>query len=255
MSESSDPLSAIQKILDSELVKNLFGPATKHVGEGLGIVADLTGFYMTQNLARIFTKWARHREARLDAEEFQRVMPLLPNASMASEDELQEKWATLMESAVTNSDFLRSFGQTLSQLSVEEARFLDTLWEIVMAPRDFLSIRHPGRSPISHSNMVRNFDPTINSGVNRAEFEVFNHRMTMEQKENYRRYEHAELVIDDLVRLGLLSAEPVLHPNRFERSGVTPVPQYSFSEYGVSFMQAVTRIKKETEPPKTANAT
>ena len=250
MRESSDPLSTIEKITNSEIVKNLFGPATKQLGEGLGTIADMARFYMTQNLSRVCTKWSRYRQTMLNPEQFQRVMPLLPNASMANEDELQEKWAALMESAVTDSHFLPSFGQTLSQLTAEEVRFLDRLWEIVTAPTDLVSIHGPERSPISHNSLISNFDPTINSGVNRAEFEVFKKRMTQEQKENYRRYEHAELVIDDLVRLGLLSAEPVVHPNRFKRSAGTVLPKYSLSEYGVAFMQAVTR----TNEGKTAKA-
>lgn len=76
----------------------------------------------------------------IDAADFECVMPLLPAASMQSAGELQDLRAALFESAATaDVDYLPSFGQTLSQLTAEEAKFLDRLWKFVTQPRPDLS--------------------------------------------------------------------------------------------------------------------
>jgi hypothetical protein len=172
MGDPNNQLSDAMKILDSEPVKNLLSPVTKEVGEFLGQIANLARFYATENLEAIFTKWARGRRngRTIDAEAFKRVMPLLPLAAMVSGDELQEKWAVLMESAATEDNCLPSFGQTLSQLTAEEVRYLDRLWKIVLQPTDYVSIHRFGREPLSYSSLVQTFDPDINA-VNPAEFQ------------------------------------------------------------------------------------
>src|SRR5216683_6829015 len=122
MGDPNNPLSDAIKILVSEPANNLLSPVTKEVGELLGTIANLAGFYMTGNLESIFTKWAKFRRGgrKLDAEEFKKVMPLLQLASMVSDDELQGNWAALMENTAVQGGCLPSFGQTLSQLTAEE---------------------------------------------------------------------------------------------------------------------------------------
>jgi hypothetical protein len=74
--------------------------------------------------------------------------------------------------------------------------------------------------------------------------EVFKDRMPLAQKVNYERLGHAELVIHDLERLGILTHEPVVER---PRSRPTLSAEYFLTEYGVSFVRAVT-IKAETAP-------
>ena len=255
MSDPSDPLSNALKVLECEPVKILVSPPAKEIGELLGTVANLARFYVTQNLEKVFKQWADFRHARpLLENEFKKVMPLLPQASMVSDEELQRRWAALMEYAATDEAYLPSFGQTLAQLSSEEVRYLDRLWKHVSERTDDfldLSMMEPLRQPLSYETLVSTFDPTINSGVNAAEMKIFRDKLTDAQKDNYERLRRAALVIDDLIRIGLVVEEQMAEPERFmPRFGDTKIPfersqtilrsQYSISHYGVSFMRAVT---------------
>jgi hypothetical protein len=255
MGDANDPLSDVAKILDSEPVKNLFSPVTREVGEFLGTIAGLGRFYATRNLEKIFKEWAQSRrgERVLTSEEFEKILPLLPTASMVGDPELQKKWAVLMENTATQEGSLPSFGQTLSQLTAEEARYLDDLWNLVSRATDVVSLWKPGMSPLSYGTMVNAFDPTINTGINTTEVQVL--QFTDEQKANYQRLNRAQLVIDDLVRLGIIIVEQIVEPDNymlvggrkfpFERSRTVLKAQYSFGQYGASFMKAVTPKQSE----------
>ena len=131
-------------------------------------------------------------------------MPLPPIASMVGEDELQERWAVLMESIVTGNSCLPSFGQTLSQLTTEEVQYLDRLWKIVSKPTHYVSAYRFGREPMEYYTLLKVFDPDVNPGVNSAERKIFSDLFSDEQKANYERLGHAGLVIEDLIRLGII---------------------------------------------------
>jgi len=242
MADPNDPLSCAKEILESEPVTNLLSPVTKEIGEFFGDMANMARFYITTNLERIFKSWAEYRHGRtIDAEAFKRVMPLLPLASMVSEDELQKRWAALMENAVTGDNFLPSFGQTLSQLTAEEVRYLDRLWKVILNPiDDHLPLHRFGRDPLSWSKLVQVFDSDIDTGVSPVERNILGGQFTDEQKANYERLGHVMLVIEDLVRLGIIDKDLVVEDARLKPGQTKTHPVYSFSEYGVSFMQAVT---------------
>ena len=119
---------SVLNVLDAEPIKNLFSPITKEIGESLGDLGGIVRFYSHRNLEAIFTKWAESRRTPIASKDFERVMQLLPLAASVTDEELQSRWATLLESAVvTKKGFLPSFGRTLSELTPEEARFLDRL--------------------------------------------------------------------------------------------------------------------------------
>ena len=229
MGTPNDPLlETVGKILDSEPGKNLLSPATKELGELFGTFANLARFYVTDNLESVFTKWAKFRNGRIiDAETVKKVMPLLPLASMVSEDELQERWAALMESTATKQGCLPSFGQTLSQVSVEEVQYLDRLWKITQSP---------GRAKFGHMQLLHAF-PGIEAG-------------TFYGGGQDDQLDRAKLAVDDLLRLGILDKIEIAEPGRYAEFGGVRVPiehtgtklrsEYSFSPYGTSFMQAVT---------------
>ena len=209
-------LVAIVKALNSELVKNLLGPITKELGLGLGDLGSVVRFYWQRNLLRVFEKWAEAESGRtIGVKDFEKITPLLLLAATASDDELQTRWAALLESAVTDTEgFLPSFGRTLSELTAEEAQYLDRLWKIASQPPQYLSEHRPGREPLSYITLVNTFDPGINTGINAAEMEAFSSKMHFDQIANYERLGHAELVIQDLERLGILTHEPVAEPDR-----------------------------------------
>jgi hypothetical protein len=247
MGDANNALSDAVKVLECEPVKNLVSPSTKEIGEFLGTVANLARFYATDNLERIFKKWATYRNGSvLGAEEFKKVMPLLPLASMVSEDELQEKWAVLMENAATDSRCLPSFGPTLSQLTPDEVRYLDRLWK--MAATMNLTYKRPW----AYFELINVFDPGINRWISPTEYRVFSDRLTDAEKANYKRLEQARLVVQDLIRLSIIGEREIAEPAGYldyegmkvpyERSSEQKIRhEYSFSKYGESFMRAVTR--------------
>lgn len=51
----------IGKLLNTELAKGLLSPASHEIGGHLGDIANMTRFYATRNLEKIFTTWARSR--------------------------------------------------------------------------------------------------------------------------------------------------------------------------------------------------
>jgi len=249
------PSDAMLKVLDSEPVRNLLAPITRELGLAFGDLGSIVRFYSHRNLLRIFEKWAKSESGRtIGAKDFEKITPLLLLAATVSDDELQTRWAALLESAVADTEgFLPSFGRTLSELTAEEARYLDRLWNLVSAPTDYLSEHRPGREPLSYVALARIFDPEINPGLNAIEEKVFRDQMTDEQRLKCERFVQAELVIQDLERLGILTHAPVAEPDRFLQLGNRKIPaqrsqttlrwEYSFTQYGVSFVRAVTSTK------------
>jgi len=254
MGNPNNPLSEAARILETEQARNLLSPLTRELGDLLGTVANLARFYATDNLVKIFGKWARSTGRTLGKHDFRKVMPLLPSASMVSDDELQDRWAALMESTATNDGCLPSFGQTLAQIDSEEARYLDRLWRIVTAPTDRLSVNEP----LSYHELVRVFDPHVKTGVNPAEWKLFKERFTEDQKANYARFARAKLVIEDLIRLGIIhedrrtEAPDYLYPQEEDkiRLELRVTSRYSISQYGVSFLRAVT-VSCDANTPNT----
>lgn len=127
----SDAVSeTASKVLESTIAINLLNPVAVEVGQFLGDLGSLIRFCATDNLARIFTKWAATRKGQppLRPEQFKRVMPLLQLAAMQSDDELQKRWAALLNSVSLSLGTFPSFGNILAQLTPDEAQFLDALW-------------------------------------------------------------------------------------------------------------------------------
>jgi hypothetical protein len=256
--DPQDLLSDAAAKIVAEPVSKALSPAATEVGALLGEVANMCRFYATRNLEKICTKWAesRHGKRPLNAEEFQKVMPLFPAASMVGEDELQAKWARLMESATSDDGHSPAYGQTLSQLSVEDVRFLDRLWSIALTPSRVVETYVPRERPFSFNELVGAIDPGINPGVNDAEFQIYGNRWTEEQIVNYKKLRHARLIIDNVIRVGILrqkqeieESERVIGLNemnvrrrqvRIKGADIKVYVKYSFSSYGVSFMDAVT---------------
>jgi Abortive infection alpha len=249
----------VEKALDSELVRNLLGPLTQNMGLILGQVSDIARFYTEQNLLSIFTKWAAQRKGEpLKSEGFRRVLPLLRDAAMQSDDELQERWASLLEKVANDrKGVLPSFGHTLSQITSAEARYLDRIWECVTAPKPYNSGKRQGRDELSYSNLIDIYNPKLRA-PNPAEMQTYRDRMSPEQLAAFDEMTNFELMLHDLERLILLEkvvryssgdvsryefgGELVSIPS--ERSGMKT--SYSLTQYGVNFILAV-RPKRPSE--------
>lgn len=276
--------AAIVAAVVSEAGKKLVTPVAETLGLALSDLAGIYRFYQNQNLGKIFTRWAEDRGDKppLTEEEIQKVLPLLPLASVQSDEDLQQRWASLLEYTVASpGDSLPSFGQTLSQLSPEEARFLDRLMALVSEPKpqpepDEFVPPHPkpdtaGREPVSRSALLNVFDPSIKSpytGTWPARGTDMEHHVLRAESENRAKIDRAELLFQDLERLGILIQDQLP-----ETDGYMEVPyrigpitvdasisgkrialhhsqikfrtQYAFSPYGVRFVHAVTPKKLE----------
>lgn len=205
----------VKEALNSELMKDLLGPMAQNIGLILGQITDIARFYAEDNVAKIFKKWARQRKGKpLDTEAFRRVLPLLRDAAMQSDDELQERWASLLENAATAANgVLPSFGQVLSQLTPVQARYLDRIWERVSAPTGYNSGKREGRDELSFVNLVDIYNPKLQA-PSPAEMHVFKDRMSTEQIAAFDEMTNFELMLHDLERLGLLEKKVLYLPGR-----------------------------------------
>ncbi|HVU44757.1 MAG TPA: Abi-alpha family protein [Terracidiphilus sp.] len=254
---------AVEKILESEPVNNLLAPITEELGLALGEVASVFRFYTTENMAKIFKKWARQRKKKtIKAEEFKRVLPLLQAASLQSDEDLQERWAALLESTVSDSgNVLPSFGNTLSQLTGEEARYLEELWTAVNSnePMPDAPYRRT-KSEFDHRFMIYVFDPKLSDEV--SEFRLKRHRMkrgsderaTPTERDAVARFSKVTLFIHDLERLGIIGTKTRVVSGRSnwveteEKEVEIPGEPFLhertiFTPYGRKFINAVTPRK------------
>jgi hypothetical protein len=221
----------LAKIIDSEIVRNLLGPATKNAGLLGGTLTDILVFYSNRNLGNIFTEWARQRGYKpLEPADIPKVMPLLHAASLVSDEELQKRWAALLESTVTDEDVLPSFGQTLSQLTADEAKYLECLY------------RQSGSFGLGDIKRLTDiYEPSLRTTL-------FEDHEQFREKEKY-----IHLLIRDFERLGLLAVEHSVEEIRpYIRSYDDVIPlleklcaqklkgEYRFSAYGERFIKAVT---------------
>ena len=239
--------TAIVKSLETEPVKNLLGPITEQLGLIGGDLGSLVRFYVNRNLEKIFRQWAKQRNNQpLPPDtDIGRLIPLIQQASLQSDEELQERWAALLESAVTEPDgVLPSFGQTLSQLTAEEARYIDRLYAHVNDKRF-----NRGRELGSENNLLGIYDELLERAMG----------LTARQ-ELQKELAQARLLIHDLQRLRIITLElepkrPTLNGNDLQavRSFLKKlekpelISSYSFTEYGLSFIRAVTPKQKPTQ--------
>jgi len=246
--------AGILGLVRSDLGKRVLSPLADEAGKALATYGEIYRFYQDEQLGKIFKKWGAQRKGKqLTEDDLKKIMPLLQLASVQSEDELQGRWAELLENTVSQTQgVLPSFGETLSQITAEEARFLDRLYDVAIQPRVGLPEFGSGMGPFSRVNLINIYDSSIQTGINPAERETFKGQLTEEQLENYDRLGQAELVIQDLIRLGILSEsqsgevdpyipseDGIMPAGPFGRSPVYMSPVYSLSHYGAAFVKAV----------------
>lgn len=237
-----DKSDLILKSLESEPVKNLLGPVTKQLGLIGDDIGGILRFYVSRNLQKIFTRWAEDRQNRpLPSDtDLAKLLPLIQLASMQSNEELQERWAVLLDNAVTDPDrVLPSFGQTLSQITAQEARYVERLYEFLMERR-FRS-RQDELCDIGDENNLRSiYDERLRS------------MSYVEAQTLKKEFDAAQLAIDDLQRLGIIAYRQEAKQVRLDGHDLHSVlsfakklqdieleATYSFTEYGLSFVRAV----------------
>lgn len=261
--------------LKSEAGQKLLSPLADEVGKSLATFGEIFRFYQRENLGKIFNKWNAAREDRpISPDDFKKVIPLLQPASMQSDDELQSRWAALLESTVTDQEgVLPSFATTLSQLSAEEARFLDRIFAFLMEPTPQAAHFGPLRAVNGHS-LLHVYDPYLRGTLSERQMQLHRDHLTQEQIDNRAKLDKAALLIQDLERLGIIKHEEVSPkpdafitvPHRMGNynvesqiaGGKIPVhrtaqvstnSQYALTPYGFSFIRAVTvKVDRERKP-------
>jgi hypothetical protein len=250
-----DVFKNVLSVLNNDQIKNVLSPVTKQIGQDiLTLYRHVIGDNFEQLLARLTEK--RTGKPAPTAADFKRIVPLLQSASVQSDEVLQERWANLMDSAIDQTDgYMPSFGQALSEMSAEEAQYLDRLWKFFSQPLDYTSEYPPAMWPVDQTKLIDIYDPEMPTGINAVEMQLFKDRMSEGQLAGYARLLHAQLIIEDLVRLGILvqmqRAEAI---DRYPLNGFpmsikgspTFKLEYSLTHYGVSFIRAVTT--KTTTP-------
>jgi hypothetical protein len=240
------PGESAGKLLDSEAAKNLLCPVTNELGLALGDIGIAFRFYVSENLNRVIKKWADQRQGQpINPEQFQRVLPLLQDASLQSDDQLQDRWAALLESTVEGAaNVLPSFGNTLSQLTCQEARYLEELWTAVN--RKYPVHDEPFRKNKKYFDfrfMMFVFDPELSTNL-LADYEIHRRRKAIVKRNKL------QLIIQDFERLGVIGtrSEMVQRPSDWietdskevEIPGETALlEQKFFTPYGRSFIKAV----------------
>ena len=260
---------AVAKILDSKPVENLLAPVTNELGLALGDIGSVFRFYVAENLKRIFTKWAQQRHGKpIEIQDVPRVLPLIQSASLESDDELQDRWAALLESSVSKpGSVLPSFGATLSQMTAEEARFVDRLWSAAIAPLHLGMPNRLGDDTFDYRVMAEAFEPGLLQSVppwhmrNNAQI-----ALTTEQLVAIEKQKKLDLMIQDLSRLGILGTNPELKPSRkqtlrFQNYRVelpTSDPELDestcFTAYGLSFIRAVALSERAIGSESSSNS-
>jgi hypothetical protein len=260
--------AAIVVALLTEAGKKMVTPVSEQLGLALGDLAGIYRFYQNENLGKVFTRWAEWRGDKppLSQEDIRKVLPLLRLAAEQSDGDLQVRWAALLEHTVTSEGALPSFGQTLSQLTSEQAKFLDRLFALVTQPTGRVSEYSPGRTPLEHTSLIAIYDPSINTGVNPAERQIYKDILTEDQLENFAKLDRAELIIQDLERLGIIVQEKTSEPDQYfeipravggyivdstiagkrvplHRDRPVVHSRFSLSPYGLSFIRAVSPTK------------
>ena len=249
-----------EKALDSEPVRNLLGPVTKNVGLILGQVSEIARFYTEQNLLSIFTKWAAQRRGEpLAPQGFKGCSHSSEMWAAGSDDELQERWASLLENVANDTEgVLPSFGQTLSQITSAEAHYLDRIWERVTAPKPpFNSLKRQGRDELTYFDLKDVYSPKLRA-PSPAVMRVHRGRMSPDQVAAFDEVTNFELVLHDLERLSLLEKEVEYMSGDVRKyeigEEIVSIPSvhsgtvttYALTQYGVNFILAV-RPKRPTE--------
>ncbi len=236
-------------ILNSEPVKNIASPITRAIGESLKDLYDAT---IGENIHNVADKLRERRRGKRPTthEDFKAIIPLLQGASVQSDPTLQDRWANLMDSAIDQTEgYLPSFGQTLSELSADEAHYLDRLWTFFSQPLDFNTGRPFAMWPVDHWKLVEVYDPEFRITFGHAEYWLHRDKMGDIDKATYAKLNHIELVIQDLTRLGIISRTEKANAKDNYPFGDSPMPiwsrqtvlkaEYALTHYGVSFMRAV----------------
>jgi hypothetical protein len=141
----------------TDLMHSLCGPAFTEYGLAWG---DSARAFRLRRLKRLLEKTQERLNesgSQPEAVKFSLLNDIMNHGSAEDDDDLQDRWANLLSNAADpryESVVQPSFPNILSQLSKEEALFLDELYELTTSPNHFLT--PPAvLSPVHYENLRR----------------------------------------------------------------------------------------------------
>jgi len=234
MSLSPDELSLAKSGLEqitkpfSDLIRTLFGGATEEIG------AMLTDSFRARRLGRLATKILPKLKAQIEQAGITPGQvpdniwaPALEAATLTDDETLQEKWAALLSSAADpelTSSVQVCFINILAQLSPQDAKFLDAIFEQATTP-------------------TFNFGGSIGSQAAGTERELFalyfsrvepggRESLLAPEKATALQWDQFSIAKDNLLRNQLLEEARLSEPFAFDE------PQLALTGLGSAFVRA-----------------
>ncbi len=112
-----------------EIARDLVGPAAKEVGQ---LFADRIRLYRISSTLRAAQEAKRQIAASGITQKpvsLKVLVPALEGASLEEDEDLISRWAGLIASAATTGETIPAFADILRQLTPEEARMLDFIYQ------------------------------------------------------------------------------------------------------------------------------
>lgn len=119
----------------ADLIDKLAGPAAKEIGLTL---KDHVRVFRLKRQIRLFRRVKEMlSESGMEAVRipFKLLLPMVENASIEEDNELQDRWAAMIANAALERDVHPSFPEILKQLSEREVLYLDACYEFEESKR------------------------------------------------------------------------------------------------------------------------
>lgn len=129
----SDELTNVaSKALESvtDLLHRMMGPLADEIGESLGVWARRHRYKLALKMFQETQQMLKDAGITPKAVPPRLFVPILENASIEDDEELQSDWAALLANAAANASSVHpSFIEILRQLTPEDAQLLDKLYD------------------------------------------------------------------------------------------------------------------------------
>jgi hypothetical protein len=119
----------------ADMLEKIAGPAAEEFGLTL---KDHVRVFRLKRQIRLFKRVEEMlAEAKMEPGRvpFKLLLPMVENASIEENNELQDRWAAMLANAAVNRDVHPSFPEILKQLSEKEVAYLDACYEYLEGKR------------------------------------------------------------------------------------------------------------------------
>lgn len=144
----------------NDLISSLFGPAAREAGL---MLQDRIKVYRKERQFRLYIRTMEKLKALGVTPQrvpLKLLFPIIENASVEEDDDLQDRWASLLANAANpaNADGIpASFVNILRELSPRQAKYLDALYDYAQKRSDLELDRTLESIGFSHLDFVRVF--------------------------------------------------------------------------------------------------